>query len=263
MIERFEDEYPETRLVPPSPPQPVSISSSLDSTADFGPLSSTAGSIDSGNSASLTNTTLASADFPALDSEDDDQPFSTSATGTAIAAAQPAIPGNTPNSRKNSDVSLASRALGLEEGRIHRLGHQVRQDMITKTSSHNNNRQDDATLMSSLDADDAWAEGSRLSEMTKKMVNLSGPELRAILERSGWEGVMESLGANLEELKLLQMKDPVGWEQFRESQLKAFANKKIGGVGDCNIGGAASAPASASPDSAGGNDDGAGIGVAL
>jgi len=122
-------------------------------------------------------------------------------------------------SRKNSDVNLASRALALEEGRIHRLGHKVRQDIIETTSPN-----DDRPLDPS-----AWAEGSRMSEMVNRMADTSGPELRVMLEKSGWEGVLENLGANMQELKQLQMKDPVGWEQFKESQLIAFANKKIGG----------------------------------
>ena len=58
-----------------------------------------------------------------------------------------------------------------------------------------------------------------------RMADISGPELRVIVEKDGWEGVMEKMGANLEELQQLQMKDPVGWEQFKESQLAARANR--------------------------------------
>lgn len=196
IIERFEDEYPETRLSPPSPSAPASLPSSLESSADFGSLASAQESM--ANSAGPPSLDMSA---PSLDSEDEDR--------------------RTPprmGSRKNSDVSLAGRALALEEGRIHRLGQKVRQDLI-ETSSPSGDK-----LMDSS----AWAEGSRMDEMVKKMTETSGPELREILERSGWEGVMENLGANLEELKQLQMKDPVGWEQFKESQLKAFANKRIG-----------------------------------
>ncbi|KAK4944522.1 Microtubules assembly and stabilization protein, partial [Elasticomyces elasticus] len=33
--------------------------------------------------------------------------------------------------RSNSDVSLAGRALALEEGRVHRLGQKVRRDILS------------------------------------------------------------------------------------------------------------------------------------
>lgn len=207
MIERFEDEYPETRLSPASTPSATeestaSLPSSLESSANFGPLASAPISMGAN-----PLTTPASTDTSALSLDSDEEGF----TGFPR-------PATGLGSRKNSDVSLASRALALEEGRIHRLGQQVRRDMI-ETSSASNDKPLDPS---------AWAEGSRMSEMVKCMTETSGPELQEILERSGWEGVLENLGANMEELKQLQMVDPIGWEQFKESQLKAFANKKIG-----------------------------------
>jgi len=199
IIERFEDEYPETRIVPPSPKEPASLPSSLESSADFGHLSSAAESM--AGSAGTPSTI----DFSALsnDSEDEEHDI----------AGRMGL-----GSRKNSDVSLANRALALEEGRIQRLGHKVRRDLIESSSPCGDKPLDPS----------AWTEGSRMSEMINRMTETSGPELREILESSGWDGVLENLGANMEELKQLQMKDPVGWEQFKESQIKAFANKKIG-----------------------------------
>lgn len=207
IIERFEDEYPETRMAAPSPHQLASQPSSLESSTNFGPLDTPPDGASIVESPGVP-TLRVDVSGLSLDSEDED----TNRTPPRIGI----------GSRKNSDVSLASRALSKEEGRIHRIGQKVRQDLLETTSPRG-----DQPLDPGL-----WAEGSRMSEMTNKMTETSGPELRAMLEKSGWEGVLGNLGANLEELKQLQMRDPVGWEQFKESQLKAFANKKIGLQGD-------------------------------
>ncbi|KAL1297304.1 hypothetical protein AAFC00_004856 [Neodothiora populina] len=237
IIQRFEDEYPETRITPPGSLllrqndlllEAPSLSSSVESsTANFAPLSITPDNESSSDSVSTTtplsavNESLMTT-HPFYDS-DDEMNRPTSRLGGAAAA-------NLPSSRKNSDVSLASRALSLEEGRIHRIGQKVRQDLVTKSSSL-------STPAKPLDAS-AWAEGSRMSEMINTMTETSGPELREILERGGWEEVMERLGANLEEIRQLQMKDPVGWEQFKESQIKALKNREIG-ISGGGVGGVA------------------------
>ena len=124
--------------------------------------------------------------------------------------------GSGPMRRKASDVSLASRALAIEEGRIHRLGHKVRQDLIDVPV---------AVQPLESDAHAEWAPGSHMAEIASRMADLSGPELKVMVDQGGWEGVMEKMGANLEELQQLQMKDPQGWEQFKESQLTARANR--------------------------------------
>ncbi|GAB7357726.1 hypothetical protein MBLNU459_g0387t1 [Dothideomycetes sp. NU459] len=196
MIFRFENEYPETRVSPPSPQQPASLSSSLDSRGSphtFYPADGMASSV---------GTLATEVSGLSLDSdlEDDD-------------------PVRSPLIRRTSDVSLASRALSLEEGRIHRLGSKVRQELVT----HHTNVVGPCEAENAHDSGE-WAEGSHMAEMAKRMGDMSGPELKSIVDHVGWDGVMQKLGANLEELRQLQMKDPVGWEQFKESQLKARAN---------------------------------------
>lgn len=198
IIERFEDEYPETRITGTSSGEAESLASSAESSTESGHLTPTAG----GLAGSVE--TLSPLDMSALTLESEDEEVQLSSRMGM-------------GSRKNSDVSLANRALALEEGRIHKIGQKVRRDLLGTTSAADR----------PLDAS-AWAEGSRMSEMVHKMTETSGPELRIILEKSGWEGVLENLGANMEELKQLQMQDPVGWEQFKESQLKSFANRSIG-----------------------------------
>lgn len=192
MIERFEDEFPETRLhlgIPPHQP-PTSLSSSLES-QESGPLST-----DFLTSSATTFGTEASAPESDLDDEVHIGPDM---------------------NRKASDVSLASRALSREEGRIHRLGHKVRQDLIDVPGP--------AAPVPDSEVHAEFQPGSHMADLASRMADISGPELRVIVEKDGWEGVMEKMGANLEELQQLQMKDPVGWEQFKESQLAARANR--------------------------------------
>ena len=85
MIQRFEDEYPETRL------QPSDAASTTSSKLSSSPPTSAVPTLE--NSVST--------DFTAAES-DEDEP-------------------STLRSRNNSDVSLASRHMSLEEGRLHRF----------------------------------------------------------------------------------------------------------------------------------------------
>jgi hypothetical protein len=194
MIERFEDEFPETRLHLDIPPhqQNFSLSSSLES-MESGPLP---------NDFMASSATTFGTETSAIESDLDEDEIHASGSGSMR--------------RKASDVSLASRALAIEEGRIHRLGHKVRQDLIDVPV---------AVQTSESDAHAEWAPGSHMAEIASKMADLSGPELRVMVAHGGWEGVMEKMGANLEELQQLQMKDPQGWEQFKESQLITRANR--------------------------------------
>jgi len=113
MIQRFEDEYPETRL---QPNDTASISSSTHSSSP--PLS--------------TVPTLSTSVTDAANQDsDDDEPKAL-------------------RSRHNSDVNLASRSQMLEEGEFHRFSHRVRTEIINPsrpTSSH----MDHANVPGSLD----------------------------------------------------------------------------------------------------------------
>ena len=216
MIQRFEDEYPETRLAWSSPKQAASISSSL-GTVEGAPLSiSPEDGMTSSVATLRTETSGLSNDF-----SDEDV----------------AVRPSPKPSRHNSDVSLAARALSLEEGRIHRLGQNLRRDILgtpsTTPGTTDNPSQPTAGgtqagssaiggSVGGIEEDPATE--TNLAELGKKMENMSGLELQQIVERDGWSGVMEKIGANMQELRQLQEKDPVGWEQFKESQVKARAN---------------------------------------
>ncbi|KAK4634668.1 MAP-ous protein 1 [Fulvia fulva] len=181
MIQRFEEEYPETRIAPPPPNQPPSLSSSV--TEQSGPLSvSTAGT-------EITNIS---------DDEDD------------IGRYRPAV------SRHNSDVSLASRALAMEEGHLHRLGQRIRRNVVDSPAS----------AVAPEDDSIPWKAGElqRLRAVKEKLDSISGPELKSVVENRSWDAALQEVGANLQDLRAMQEQDPQGWEQFKEAQMKARMN---------------------------------------
>jgi hypothetical protein len=98
MIQRFEDEYPETRIAP-EPAQMPPLQGSADGPHDL-------------TMASENSTTCANADGEmAIEDEDVDQ--------YAVRL-----------SRRASNTSLHSRAMTSEEGHIHRLSQNLRRDLL-------------------------------------------------------------------------------------------------------------------------------------
>lgn len=180
MIQRFEEEYPETRLAPPSP-HAASTTSSTD-----------APTIPSIKTSDIVNKSDDEDEF------DEDYPF------------RPAI------SRHNSDVSLASRALAIEEGHLHRLGQRLRREVVDSPSN-----------ATALEDETSWSkedEVARLKALQEKMEGISGPELKSLVEHDGWDSALRKVGANMIDLRILQEQDPKAWEDFKESQMKARMN---------------------------------------
>jgi len=187
MIQRFEDEYPETRLQP-------------------------ADSASTHSSSSVPSTSPPSSSVPTLFSptteqgghesdDNDDEP-------------------RTLRSRHNSDVSFASRALSLEEGRLHRLGHRVRTELLNPsrpTSSHS-----DANLSGTLDDHNL---PEHLIALRAQFANYSGSELRAMTEGVGWEAAFDHIIDNAEQLKKLEKENPEEFWHFKQSQIAALKNR--------------------------------------
>ncbi|KAJ4305732.1 Microtubules assembly and stabilization protein [Kalmusia sp. IMI 367209] len=113
MIQRFEDEYPETRL------QSTDAASTTSSIPSSSPPLST------------VPTLSTSATDAANQDSDEDEPKAL-------------------RSRHNSDVNLASRAQTLEEGRLHRLGHRIRTEFIN-ASRPSSSHSDQADMSGSMD----------------------------------------------------------------------------------------------------------------
>lgn len=108
MIQRFEDEYPETRVVSQLVRSSTFESSSQNSGDDLNGSTTLSGTQPNGNSADGDT---------AIDDEDTDQ--------YAIRL-----------SRSSSVTSLHSRAMTSEEGQVHRLGQNIRRDFLSPSLDH-------------------------------------------------------------------------------------------------------------------------------
>lgn len=179
MIQRFEEEYPETRLVAPSP-APASLRPA--GTEQATPLSVNTRGVETTNKS------------------DDEDEFDE--------GVRPAF------SRHNSDVSLASRALSMEEGHLHKLGQRMRRSVV------------DSPAAAVEEDHSPWGakEEVRMKVLKDKIEGFTGPELKIMVEHDGWDHVLGQIGANMNDLRKLQEEDPDAWAQFVDSQLKARMN---------------------------------------
>ena len=195
LIQRFEVEYPECRV----------------------PASSRTGASLGAKGVPESMATLASsfgalsADLGASGSDEDDE---------ARISARP--------SRRGSEVSLAARAQTQEEGRMHRFGHELRQEVL-KVESRNGSPKVGAASPSAAEAGVKW-DDARLAELRERLDQLSGGELRSLVDEEGsMEHVLGKFGGTIADLRMLQENDPQGWQDFVQSQLAARKNKEMGG----------------------------------
>lgn len=190
MIKRFEDEFPETRLPSTitSPPLPDTTRSTPEE-IDQDPLATslTSTSFD-------TERTLVEAPL----SEDED-------------GLHPML------SRHNSDVSLASRALSQEEGRMHRFGQQFRRDILKPDMEQRELTPKEKPI--------------HLQLLRAMVEELGGEELKNKLLVGGEELLMKEISDEASYLRQqLKEMDPEGWEKFAESQEKAIRNQRLEGL---------------------------------
>jgi hypothetical protein len=190
MIKRFEDEFPETRLPSSvtSPPLP-----------EMGP-GSPSESLGLGSAESRISDTEPV--FPEAAVSDDEDGI------------RPVL------SRHNSDVSLASRALSQEEGRMHKFGQQFRRD-ITK-----------------LDIEDPAVDTAGIQDkpmhlqLLRAMVEgMGGEEIKNKILTEGEETVFHELSNEASELRRqIKEQDPEAWVKFVESQEAAMRNQRLAGL---------------------------------
>jgi hypothetical protein len=191
MIKRFEDEFPETRLPSSvtSPPLP-----------DMG-LASPSESLDlNGAESRISDTEPVFVEAAGSDDED---------------LLRPVL------SRHNSDVSLASRALSQEEGRMHRFGQQFRRDIIK--SDIEDHAVDDAA--SNQD------QAMHLQLLRAMVEGTGGEEIKNRILTEGEEVVLQELNNDASALRQqLKEQDPEGWVKFVESQEAAQRNTRLSGL---------------------------------
>jgi hypothetical protein len=186
MIQRFEDEYPETRL---QPSDTMSIHSSV-----------TAGSVPSSSPPVSTVPTFDHSFTSQADSDDEENNLSL-------------------RSRHNSDVSLASRHMSLEEGRLHRFGHRVRTGLLNPSRPESSYETD---ISGSMD-DHGLPE--HMQSLRMYFQQKSGDEMRNLIEGVGWEKAFDNVVENAAELRSLERDDPTAFKMFKESQIAALKNR--------------------------------------
>jgi len=116
-------------------------------------------------------------------------------------------------SRHNSDVSLASRALSQEEGRMHRFGQKFRREII---------KADDPENPPSTD------NGEHIRILRAMVDGIGGKELKKRYEDDGEDAVLEELSNEGSVLRAqLIASDPEYWKEFVESQKAAQKNQAV------------------------------------
>ena len=199
IIQRFEDEYPETRVEPlPSPPDrrnefafdpPPGISSLGSSLADASVLSGSTGS----NSLSKV---LSSEEI--IDNDADE------ANEHALHLARTA-----------SGSSLAARAQAQEEGEMHRFGQKFRREILrpsgTLDYAHGTTTEDEP-------------EPAHKAKLRAKIEEFSGEHWREQILAKGVDQIMAELGTSMEELRSLEVEDLEGFRLFKEARENASLN---------------------------------------
>lgn len=182
IIKRFEDEFPDTReysLHPVTPPAEADEASHPLSSSPTDLLPPTAGS------------------------DIEDEPFSI----------------RPPISRSNSVVSMTSRALSEEEGRVLRAGHKFRSGIFKPRSEH-------YMLLSGIEA--VGNDPNHVRFLHEMLDELDDDELRKKAEEIGVVRVFQEERERV--LEKMKQSDPEHWERFAESQIMASKNRMDGEV---------------------------------
>jgi hypothetical protein len=189
IIQRFEDEYPETKVpdLPAAGPKLDENSAGV-SLADAAIISASVGS-------NTLEQVPSSEEYMAVDennegNEGNDGPFRLKL------------------SRTPSNTSLVARAYTDEEGRMHRFGQGVRREVLRQSEMGEGENIDSA----------------HLEEIRNRFDEFKGEEIRERVMREGADSVLKSLGMNTKELAVLQKEDPESFMIFRDSQIAAQIN---------------------------------------
>ncbi|KAJ5516570.1 hypothetical protein N7527_008130 [Penicillium freii] len=189
MIQRFEDEYPETRIIPPLPPAiPVPDTISQHSGDDDG-----SGSI--GASGNMNSSQL---DETGGDEEDTDQ--------YAVRL-----------SRTSSMTSLHSRAMTSQEGHIHRIGQNLRRDFLKPSLVPGDGDED-------FEYED---DNSHIVALRQKLDLLHEEQSLSQFDDFDADMAYNHLGTTVDELYAAQQQDAEGFERFKQSQIAAQINSGI------------------------------------
>ncbi len=158
-------------------------------------------------------------------------------------------------SQHGSDVSMASRALAMEEGHLHRIGHQVRRSVfgsrssspappgspsprtsisspppsdttstVTMATTEPVSASDVSATQEAADTNDA----EKSAMLQKRLEDVGGMDLRARILEVGFEATLKDLGMTLEDVQRLAMLDPESYAVLRQAQDMATRNAELG-----------------------------------
>ncbi|KAL3480289.1 hypothetical protein BJX99DRAFT_220507, partial [Aspergillus californicus] len=186
MIQRFEDEYPETRIQP-QVVKPVQETSSQNSGDDDYLANSFSNTLSAGINAE--------SDIAVDDNEGDEGDH----YGFRL-------------SRASSVTSLHSRAMTSEEGHVHRLGQNIRRDFL-----HPLDPNDEGESREIIDE-------SHIAALRERLDRLHEDQTRTPFESVGADKAFHELGSTVEELWAIQRQDSEAFEKFKQSQIAAQIN---------------------------------------
>ncbi|KAF7874071.1 hypothetical protein EAF04_002743 [Stromatinia cepivora] len=193
MIKRFEDEFPETRL---SPSQP-----------------------DTERTTTMDDAYPTQTDYQGSDVEPEPIPAENQPSdeegGHDEGGIRPTL------SRHNSDVSLASKALSQEEGRMHRFGQKIRRNILKPEGEGNLHGTTGLEI-----------QPAHLQFLRSMAEDLQGEDIRNKLETLGPDAVIAELNneASILRQRLIE-NDPEGWQKFKESQEAMQRNSSVANIG--------------------------------
>lgn len=194
MIQRFEDEFPETRLVPPpsdpssSPPDAAAVDDILT------------------NNPHDDSTTT---DPTAIDEQ------------AVLSTSPPEADGSSPLirpasiSRRGSSPNLASRQ-AQEEGRMHRFGQRIKRDILrpqTEDHAHGTTGHEE--------------EPEHLQELRRRLEALKGDEIRAKVEKYGADATLQEIETERLKREMGGWK-PAGGEDENEETLEEWRGRMLG-----------------------------------
>jgi len=209
IIQRFEDEYPETRIPLANP----TADNASDVSETFAPnsLFSSSNSQHFPTDPNSTATSFANSATLSNDSDEDDELSQTLR-------------------RRHNDVSLAARALSIEEGQALKLDQQLKRTLLKPQSQ-------DYLYGTSGSAEEADAEPEHVKALRAKLEALSGEEWKAFVERQGVEGAMKTMFEKAEYLRKLQEEDPGQFAKVRDMIMQKLREKEgdLGGGDDDDV----------------------------
>ena len=180
MIQRFETEYPETRL--PKPATTTITTTPPTTTTDY---PSRASSLHPLPPTSPPPTTTSDPTSPISDD-------------SATPQIHPLLP------HRTSSPSLATRQ-AQEEGLMHRFGQRIKRDIFTPPASHlsttDPNQPHGANDDGTTNTNPPEAEAEYLADLRARLEAFEGEEIRGEVERRGPEAVLGDLGVEVEELR--------------------------------------------------------------